>query len=72
MGQRRVTPLKIAIVSSGMTIRELSEASGVSDTQISRLSGGHNKPNLLTQRALAEALNTTVDALWPELEDVAA
>lgn len=73
MSPRVATPLKLAVVASGMTLTELSERSGVSVRSISRLSREPGStPNRLTARALADALNTSVEALWPETTEQAA
>lgn len=68
MSPRVVTPLKLAIVASGLTISELSNASGISKVQISRLSAGQHRPLPPTARALADALGATTTDLWPESE----
>lgn len=66
---RPVTPLKIAIVTSGMTVAEVAERSGVSHRTITRLArAGENptSPSPLTRRALADALGKPAEELWPE------
>lgn len=63
----QVTPLKIAIVSSGKSIVQLSRETGFGETDISRWANGRHVPIKRTRDALAEALGRTVEELWPSL-----
>jgi transcriptional regulator with XRE-family HTH domain len=61
----RVTPLKIEIVKSGLKTYEVAEAVGVDPTVVSRWANGGRIPKIHEAQALARALNTTVDVLFP-------
>jgi transcriptional regulator with XRE-family HTH domain len=68
----QVTPLKIAIVSSGKTIVQLAQETGFGETDISRWANGRHVPIKRTRIALAEALGKSVEDLFPEpVEDAA-
>lgn len=68
-----VTPLKIAIVTAGMTMRELAARIGKHDTQVVRWANATRVPPLEVQRQIAEVLDKSVAELWPaRSEDVAA
>lgn len=59
MGLERIKDIR---KSKGMTIEELSEKSGVPVSTIKKISAGITKnPNLETVRAIARALNCTLD-----------
>lgn len=62
---RPATPLKLAIVASGRTQREIALEVGVDEPLMSRIAGG-----LLcdeqTQAAIAKAIGRTVAELFPE------
>jgi transcriptional regulator with XRE-family HTH domain len=62
---RPVTPLKIAIVSSGITIRELAARIGRHESDLSRWALGRRIPPLEVAQALARELGSTVDELFP-------
>jgi transcriptional regulator with XRE-family HTH domain len=49
-----------------MTVRELSERSGVSEDTITKIENGHRKGRGVTLRKLAKALGTTYDELVPK------
>ena len=49
-----------ARIQSGMTQVQLSEASGISQADISRLENGTRNPNLGLLKRLADAMNTTL------------
>ena len=59
-----VSPLEIARRASGLTQRELAARCGVARETISRVECG-DAPRLRTARAIARALNTSVDAILP-------
>jgi transcriptional regulator with XRE-family HTH domain len=69
---RRVTPLKIALVTSGMTVRQLADRIHRSEDSLSRWVNGRRTPDMLVKGAIARELDTTVDALWPEEAEAAA
>ena len=55
---------------SGMTSKELSEAIGVHPITISRISNLRQDPTLKTAMKIADALDTTLEALgWAWLEE---
>lgn len=66
------TPLKIAIVSSGLTAREVARRVGKDEQTISRWSNDARPVPVTARIALATVLGTTVEALWPESEELAA
>lgn len=68
----RVSPLRIAIVSSGIPQYEVAEKVGIHRTTLSHIIHGGERAKPEVREALARVLNTTVEALWPEDEDVAA
>lgn len=73
---RRVTPLKLAIVASGLTITEVAKRIEVDASVLSRWCGAPadgepRVPKVTHALALARELGTTVDALFPQ-EDIAA
>lgn len=49
-----------------MTVRELSERSGVSEDTITKIENGHRKGRGMTNRKLARALGIEPDRLFPE------
>lgn len=52
----------------GMSLRELAEASGVGEANISRIENGKQSPHPATVRKLAKALGVSVAELWGEEE----
>jgi DNA-binding XRE family transcriptional regulator len=55
--------LILARANIPMTVRELSKASGVAVSTISKIENGHCEPNLITIGKLAKALNIKVQDL---------
>lgn len=68
---RKVTPLRIAVASSGRTQREIAEEVGINETRLSQIVNGHWNPDADLRARLAEAVNGRVDELWPELRAAA-
>lgn len=64
----KVTPLKIAIVSSGLTMREIAQRIGRHEAEVSKWANDARPATRSTKIALAGALNTTVAELWPDDE----
>jgi transcriptional regulator with XRE-family HTH domain len=64
----KVTPLKIAIVASGMTQAEIAERIGRTRDDVSRWANDTPGRPLRgdTKIALASVLGKTVDELWPD------
>jgi transcriptional regulator with XRE-family HTH domain len=56
-----------AMSAAGMTVRALSAESGVSTAIIAGMRNGTRDPQASTLRRLADALGTTMDALWPSV-----
>ncbi len=56
----------------GLNPVQLAAAAGISVQQVNNLEAGACLPRLTTARSLANALDTTVDALWPAGQDAAA
>lgn len=67
-----VTPLKLAIVASGRTQREIAEQVGLDEWKLSRIVNGLHCDDA-TQRKIAAALGLTVSSLFdsPETERAA-
>jgi DNA-binding XRE family transcriptional regulator len=53
-----------ARIRAGMTQMELSQKSGISQADISRLENGSRNPSLALLKRLAAALNTTLKIEW--------
>src|SRR5829696_2399027 len=51
---------------AGITVRELSERSGVSEDTITKIENGHRRGRGMTLRKLAKALGARPDQLSPE------
>ena len=49
----------------GLSLRRLAERSGVTPSDLSRIERGLTDPRLSVARRIAEALQSTVDELWP-------
>lgn len=64
MGQRRVTKLKVAIVSSGFTLKEIAAKADVRENDLSRYARGVVQPRIEVAARIAGALNTTVEDLF--------
>lgn len=62
----KVTPLKIAIVTSGLTMKQLAERIGRHEDEVSKWANDARPTTRSTRIALARELNTTVAALWPD------
>lgn len=50
----------------GVSQIQLAAKADISLSQVQNLESGKNTPNLATARRVADALDTTVDALWPK------
>jgi transcriptional regulator with XRE-family HTH domain len=61
---RVITPLKLAIVRSGRTQREVAEAIGISEKKLSLVANGLHVDDG-TRQAIAAELGQTVTDLWP-------
>jgi transcriptional regulator with XRE-family HTH domain/DNA-binding transcriptional ArsR family regulator len=66
---RRMNQLKEFREEAGMTVRELSERSGVSEDTITKIENGHRKGRSMTLRKLAKALGVTPHQLSPQQFD---
>jgi transcriptional regulator with XRE-family HTH domain len=60
-----LTWLRLARECRGWTQTELAQAAGMRQVQVSRLERGLRQPRLETARKLADALDTSVDRLFP-------
>lgn len=69
---RIVTPLRLAIVASGRTQREVAETAHLGESRLSLIVNGHWNPDEATRQAIADALHRSVDELWPADEARAA
>lgn len=61
------TPLDECLWQQRRTSRAFAEELGVHETQVSRWRSGLHTPEEPRRCEIAELLNTTVDALWPDL-----
>jgi hypothetical protein len=68
----KVTPLKIAIVASGMSGVEVATRIGRHETEVYRWSNDARPCPMHVRVALAGVLETTVEALWPDGTEQAA
>lgn len=59
-----VTPLKLAIVASGRSQRDVATAVGISEFKLSRIVNRHATPDEATRRALARELGRPAAALF--------
>lgn len=64
------TPLRLAVVYSGRSQREIAAAAGIGETYFSKIVNGRLHAGDATRRKIAKAVNRRVEDLWPE--DVAA
>lgn len=62
----KVTPLKIAIVSSGLTMREIAQRIGRNENEVSKWANDARPATRSTKIALAGVLEKSVAELWPE------
>lgn len=64
------TPLKVAIVMSTYTQRDLAEAVGLSETYLSRIVSGVHVPSYETKVRIARKLQRPGTELgWPEIDE---
>jgi transcriptional regulator with XRE-family HTH domain len=63
---RPVTPLKIAIVASGFTTKEVAERIHRHPDEVGRYANGRRVPTWQTKQLLAWALDMPVEQLFPE------
>lgn len=61
---KRITPLKLAIVASGRSQKDLALELGLHESQLSRIVNGL-ETDAGTRYAIADALGRDVDELWP-------
>lgn len=59
------TPLRLAIVQSGRSQREIAELVGISESRLSLIVNGLHC-NDATRAAIADALGRSVDELFPQ------
>jgi plasmid maintenance system antidote protein VapI len=68
---RKPTPLKLAIVMSGQRQKDIAEAVGIDEANMSRIVNGlHCSDDV--KAAIAREIGRTPDDLWPEADQVAA
>ncbi len=60
-----VSPLKLAIVASGKTQREVAAAAGTDEYRLSRIVNGREVPPPDLRSALADVVGVPVSQLWP-------
>lgn len=63
--------LKIAILKSGKTQREVSVETGIPETRLSAIVRGRATPDAAEQDVLARELSTSPLALFPPIQQVA-
>lgn len=61
------TPLKLAIVQSGIRQNELAGEIGVDEAQLSRWANGLHCRDEAIRNRIADVLGVTVEVLWPDL-----
>lgn len=66
-----MTPLKIAIVSSGIAQQEIARKLGMDPTHLSRIVNGLHCDDA-TKRRIADVLGRDLQELWPEPKAEAA
>lgn len=62
--------LRLALREKNMTMNELAEKSGISLVTIARLANGTRGKTLEKLPKMARALGVSIDALFPEMDDV--
>lgn len=65
---RTPTPLRLAVVQSGLSQREIAEQVGLNETRFSRIVNGLHCDHSTRQR-IALALGRNVCELWPNGDD---
>lgn len=65
MPMKSVTALKIAIVQTGRSSKEIAEELGIEPSTLSRYANGLHVPHDRRQ-AIADALGRQINDLWPE------
>lgn len=68
---RKPTPLKLAIVASGLRQKDIAETIGMDEASLSRIVNGLHADEP-TRAKLAAAVGRTPDELWPSDEQAAA
>lgn len=63
------TPLKKLMFENGHTNRWLARKCDADETGISQIVNGKRNPSLLLALKIADALETTVEALWGYLKE---
>ena len=63
-GSAQGDALRRAREAACMTMRQLAEAAGVSVNTVSLIEAGRSAPRADVLKALAEALGTSMDAIW--------
>lgn len=63
--------LRVAIVFSGRSQREIAADAGIHETQLSRIVNEREVPSIETRSKIASALGRSVDELWPDLKAAA-
>lgn len=66
------TPLRIAVAGSGRTQRDIAQAVGLNDKDMSLLVNGRRPGDDDTRSAIAKELGRTVEDLWPAPAQAAA
>lgn len=65
------TPLKRAIFESGKRQKDIAAEVGLDEASMSRIVNGLHAGDA-TRQKIADALDTSVDALWPDVAEQAA
>lgn len=63
---RHVTPLRLAIVESGRTQREIADEVGLSESRLSLIVNGRRHCDDRMREKIAAALGRKISELWPE------
>lgn len=66
---RGLTELRLALLKSGWTQRELAERAGIAEPTVSLIAGGLLTPNVRQRLSIASALNIPEQELFHERAD---
>lgn len=65
MVTREITPLKLAILESGLTLAELERRSGINRSYLSLMAWDRMRPKAHEKAAIAKAIGRPVETLFP-------
>jgi transcriptional regulator with XRE-family HTH domain len=65
---REIPPLKLAMLESGLTLKELERRCGVNKSYLSLITWGRMRPKQHEKAAIAKAIGRPIETLWPVAE----